>query len=209
MRAFIDGQNLFYAVREKFGYTYPNYDVRKLAEHVTQAEPDRVLARVHFYTGLHAQAEDAFWHGFWSRKILAMQHAGIQVFHRPLKYAEIKVPLPTGGSKILRRGREKGVDVRLALDLVGMARRREYDTAIVFSQDSDLEEAVKEVYEIRRELGTWLKVECAFPLGISAQRPRGLDATQWRPIDRATYDRCIDPTDYRPPRVPPAPPPQL
>lgn len=29
--AFIDGQNLFYAAKEAFGYTYPNYDPLKLA----------------------------------------------------------------------------------------------------------------------------------------------------------------------------------
>ncbi len=29
--AFIDGQNLFHAAREAFGYTYPNYDVMALA----------------------------------------------------------------------------------------------------------------------------------------------------------------------------------
>ena len=29
--AFIDGQNLFHAVREAFGYTYPTYDVPGLA----------------------------------------------------------------------------------------------------------------------------------------------------------------------------------
>jgi hypothetical protein len=28
--SFIDGQNLFYAAREAFGYTYPNYDVSAL-----------------------------------------------------------------------------------------------------------------------------------------------------------------------------------
>src|SRR3989441_2286562 len=31
---FVDGQNLFHAAREAFGYTYPNYDVRLLAERV-------------------------------------------------------------------------------------------------------------------------------------------------------------------------------
>ena len=31
---FIDGQNLFHAAREAFGYTYPNYNVRSLAERV-------------------------------------------------------------------------------------------------------------------------------------------------------------------------------
>ena len=28
---FIDGQNLFHAAREAFGYTYPNYNVHALA----------------------------------------------------------------------------------------------------------------------------------------------------------------------------------
>ena len=30
--AFVDGQNLFHAVLEAFGYTYPNYDVLALAK---------------------------------------------------------------------------------------------------------------------------------------------------------------------------------
>jgi hypothetical protein len=32
--AFIDGQNLFHAAPEAIGYTYPNYDVRVLADRV-------------------------------------------------------------------------------------------------------------------------------------------------------------------------------
>jgi hypothetical protein len=32
--AFIDGQNLFHNARNAFGYTYPNYDVQKLAQAV-------------------------------------------------------------------------------------------------------------------------------------------------------------------------------
>ena len=34
--AFVDGQNLFHAAREAFGYTYPNYDVRALSERICQ-----------------------------------------------------------------------------------------------------------------------------------------------------------------------------
>jgi len=30
--AFVDGQNLYHAVRESFGYTYPNYDVVALSQ---------------------------------------------------------------------------------------------------------------------------------------------------------------------------------
>ncbi len=53
--AFVDGQNLFHNVRSIFGYTYPNYDVQKLAEAVCVAR-GWTLARVQFYTGcLHPQ----------------------------------------------------------------------------------------------------------------------------------------------------------
>jgi len=31
---FVDGQNLYYSVREAFGYTHPNYDVLALARAV-------------------------------------------------------------------------------------------------------------------------------------------------------------------------------
>jgi hypothetical protein len=30
--AFVDGQNLYHAAREAFGYTYPNYNVKTLAQ---------------------------------------------------------------------------------------------------------------------------------------------------------------------------------
>jgi hypothetical protein len=39
---FIDGQNLYYAVRDSLGYVYPNYDVLALSE---AAEEVRVIAR--------------------------------------------------------------------------------------------------------------------------------------------------------------------
>lgn len=34
---FVDGQNLFHAVRESFGYTYPNYDVLALSSAICGA----------------------------------------------------------------------------------------------------------------------------------------------------------------------------
>jgi hypothetical protein len=41
--AFIDGQNLFYAAAKSFGYTFPNFDPRLLAEAVASRFPDWVL----------------------------------------------------------------------------------------------------------------------------------------------------------------------
>jgi hypothetical protein len=35
--AFVDGQNLFHAVKSAFGYTYPNYNVKGLAQSICAA----------------------------------------------------------------------------------------------------------------------------------------------------------------------------
>ena len=48
---FVDGQNLFHAAREAFGYTYPNYDVHALAERICAGRGWR-LTQARFYTGI-------------------------------------------------------------------------------------------------------------------------------------------------------------
>jgi hypothetical protein len=49
--AFVDGQNLYHAAREAFGYTYPNYDPAKLAEDVCKQQ-GWILGETRFYTGM-------------------------------------------------------------------------------------------------------------------------------------------------------------
>lgn len=61
---FIDGQNLFHAVREAFGYTYPNYDVQALARRLCDGRGWR-LVQARFYTGIPDVADNQFWHRFW------------------------------------------------------------------------------------------------------------------------------------------------
>lgn len=70
--AFIDGQNLFHAAREAFGYTYPNYDIRALARVVSERQGWN-LGQARFYTGIPDAADDPFWHSFWTNKLLFMQ----------------------------------------------------------------------------------------------------------------------------------------
>ncbi len=59
--AFVDGQNLFHAAREAFGYSYPNYDVLALS-HALCAEQDWKLVQARFYTGIPAPSDNMFWH---------------------------------------------------------------------------------------------------------------------------------------------------
>lgn len=195
--AFVDGQNLYHSAREAFGYTYPNYDIGKLAKAVCAAKGWQ-LNQTRFYTGVPDLRDNPFWHGFWSNKLLAMRRAGITVFSRALRYRNQRVELLNGSVHTFLVGEEKGVDVRIALDIIRMAHRAEYDAALVFSQDQDLSEAAEEIRVIAREQNRWIKVVSCYPVSPTIRNRRGIDKTDWFQIDRALYDSCTDPRDYRP-----------
>ncbi len=92
--------------------------------------------------------DDPFWNHFWTAKLAHMGRVGIQTFSRPLKYRNQTVRLPDGGVTTVLVGNEKGIDVRLALDIVAAARDDGYDVALIFSQDQDLSEVADEVRAI-------------------------------------------------------------
>jgi uncharacterized LabA/DUF88 family protein len=195
---FIDGQNLYHAARETFGYFFPNYDVLKLARRTCE-HSGWILSEVRFYTGFPDARDDAQWNKFWSKKLLAIHRQGVNVFSRPLRYRDKKIKL-TGGTMLTTRvGEEKGIDVRIAIDIIRLAHRNAYDVAVLFSQDQDLSEAAKEVRVISREQRRWIKMACAFPYAEGCPNPRGVNDTDWLQIDRTAYDECIDSFDYRGP----------
>jgi uncharacterized LabA/DUF88 family protein len=68
----------------------------------------------------------------------------VEVIHRPLRY-------DTSG-----QAREKGIDVAVAVDLVHLAMRRQFDALVLFSADTDLLPAI----ELIRSAG-WTHVEVA------------------------------------------------
>ena len=86
--------------------------------------------------------------------------------------------------------------------MVSLARKRQFDVAIVFSQDQDLYEVVQEIADISKEQDRWIKIACAFPSGPNASSTRGIDKTDWIEMDQQFYDQCLDPRDYRPARQP-------
>ena len=88
--------------------------------------------------------------------------------------------------------------MRIALDIVRFALDGLYDVALIFSQDQDLSEAVEDVKRISLLQDRWIQVASAFPVSPIVSKPRGINGTDWIKIERATYDACIDPNDYRP-----------
>lgn len=193
---YIDGQNLFNAVKEAFGYSFPNYDIKKLSQEVCNTN-NWVVDKIYFYTGLPDRSVDPGRYQFWTSKLAAMGSRGIKTFSRQLRYSNQRVVLSNGNTTTTLVGREKGIDIRLALDIVKGALNDEYDVAVIFSQDQDLTEAVEEVKSIARRTSKWVKLVCAFPYSPTLRNKRGINKTDWFKIDKTMYDLCIDQHNYR------------
>ena len=192
----VDGQNLYHLARIAWlfstsdpspPYAWPSYDIEKLANALVSKVSGRTLSQIRFYTGVpdpsvgHTQQ---FWHGFWSNKLRYLVSRGIYVYR----------------GRVNLGGQEKGVDVSLVLDLVSATYEQQYEVAIIVSQDGDFGPAVRLAKRIAMAQRRSLVFESAFPVGPGSSSARGVPGTTWVPIDKATYDSCHDPTDYRPRR---------
>jgi uncharacterized LabA/DUF88 family protein len=195
--AFFDGQNLFHHARAAFGGTYPDYSPLALAARICK-EHELALHEIRFYTGIPDATRDPFWNHFWSAKLLAMSRAGIKTFSRPLRYRKKTLQISDGIDYESEVAEEKGIDVRIALDVIRMARQNVLDVALVFSQDQDFSEVADELRVLAREQNRWIKIACAFPWSPTASNKLGIQKTDWIRIDQATYEACRDPRDYRP-----------
>jgi uncharacterized LabA/DUF88 family protein len=192
---FIDGQNLFHAVKDAFGYTYPNYDVKRLVETVCSSK-GLSIDKIFFYTGVPNADDDERWNTFWNAKLAAMGRVGINTFSRALRYRNQKVKLPDGSSFTTLVAQEKGIDVRIALDIVKFAREALYDVALVFSQDQDLSEVADEIKSISKYQKRWIKMACAYPVSPTYDNRQGINGTEWITVGRDTYNKCIDMKAY-------------
>jgi len=194
--AFFDGQNLFHAAKEAFGYKFPSFDPLLLAKAVA-TEQSWELVQVRFYTGVPDARDNELWHHFWSAKLAVMGTRGIYSYTRPLRYRNQTIKLPNGEDHTFLVGAEKGIDVRLALDIVRLGIEGAYDVALIFSQDQDLSEAADELRALSIKENRWIKTACAFPVSPTMGNKRGINKTDWIQIERSCFDTCLDPNDYR------------
>jgi NYN domain-containing protein len=194
--AFFDGQNLFHCAKSAFGHNFPNYDPVALTASLCSAQGWQP-AGVRFYTGVPDAQDKPFWNHFWMAKGAQMGREGAYVFTRSLRYRNKRIRLPDGTIHSFLDGDEKGIDIRIALDVISLAHKREYDVALLFCRDQDFSEVADEIRVIAQEQKRWIKIASAYPQS-PAFKVRGINHTDWIPIDRATYDACLDPRDYRP-----------
>ncbi len=187
---FFDCQNLFQSAKNAWGYSYPNFEPVKLSLTLLQSHPDWKLTGIHLYSGIHSAQRNPRWNRFWNNKFAfhRSQDSRVTVFTTPLHY---NTQIINGVSVDVAS--EKGVDIRIALDLVRMARLNQYDVAVLFSRDSDFREVALEIRSIAAEKNRWIKIASVFPDTYK----RGIDQTDWLPLSRQDYEACIDTNDYR------------
>ena len=196
---FIDYRNVYHRARASFGYdsdpdpnighTCPQKVGQLLCDLGLPNNPDRELNQVRVYKGMpdHRSGVDA--QSFAARQVAAWEKVPtVIVRSRPLDYFEVEKK-----GKTVWKSQEKGVDVMLALDLVDLARSDAFDTAVVFSADSDLLPALEQVVGLgyRVETATWVGS------GVSRGPLRipGCDLWNHR-LERLHFDQVCDNTDY-------------
>ncbi|MDE0578456.1 MAG: NYN domain-containing protein, partial [bacterium] len=196
---FIDYQNVYHRARASFGYDgdpdpnighiYPQKVGELLCDLGLPNDPYRELNEVRVYKGMpdHRSGVDA--QSFAARQIAAWENAPtVMVRYRPLDYFEVEKK-----GKTVWKSQEKGVDVMLALDLVDLAQSGVFDTAVVFSADSDLLPALEQVVDLGRrvETATWDGP------GINRGPLRIPECDLWNHrLNRSHFDQVCDSTDY-------------
>jgi len=135
-----------------------------------------VLTAVRYYTGIHDPIRRPAEHEAMTQRLERYRREGVETVAIPLRY-------DANG-----RAREKGVDVRLSLDLVRWGNKGLFDVAVVVSEDSDLDPAVRDVYALRDE-ERWIAVENALPWHSGGHSRWLPSARRKRLIDVAMFTR--------------------
>lgn len=188
---FIDYQNMYKRARGAFGWIESpghlgNFQPLVLARLLAAAE-DRDLSQVRVYTGVPAQERDKKGYEIMQRRTQAWKNAApelVDVHPRTMRYPP-------------REGREKGVDVELAVDFVALAIDGEYELGIVASADTDLIPAIELI--VSRFEGIRIETVAWAPLpGCEAPEPLDIPSggLTRRRLDKTQFDRVQDHTNF-------------
>lgn len=196
---FIDGQNFYLSAKRAFGLRYPDFDIPALGRHLSgrispEEGPDPVIR---FYIGMPISRFSPHWTNFWTNKLNAAQEAGVTVTTRDLRYLTETDPAAPGGVRVLS-AREKGIDLRIALDVMAAARRPDCGNILIVSRDQDFQEVIRDVELMCAFSGQRIGLWSAYPEVRNAPAlNRGVDGTREVRISWADYRGLRDPTDYR------------
>ena len=165
-----DGQNLFHMARHAFDGVPSRINPQALALLVCQKQ-GWVLAETRYYTGIHSSQENARLNAVVQTHLKKMDAVGVHTYSRVLHYHK-------------GIGREKGIDMRIALDAINIVHTKSADVILLFSQDQDFVELAEEIRTLNRIYGGSVKIASAFP---DAPTFRGIYKTDWLKYSKADY----------------------
>ena len=153
---FIDGSNFFHGCRQNLGRT----DVNLGAFAELLVGPARNLVRAYYYNCQLPPEEDEVKRQAQQRFFTAIQRT--PYFELRLgRLAKREVTCEACNDR-RQRYQEKGVDMRIGVDMLAGASKNLYEVAILVTGDGDLVEAVKAV----KDLGKHVEL-ATFPIGRS------------------------------------------
>jgi len=143
---FIDGNNFYFKLRElatqlNGKFHLMNFDFYGFAKNLVNTN---ILAGVHYYIG-------ALKHQRNNSKSTQM-YSDQQKLLAKLKTQGINTTLGHIIQHPDKSFHEKGVDVRLAVEMIRFARENKYDIAYLLSSDTDLVPAVEEVHAFGKKV---------------------------------------------------------
>ena len=143
---FIDGSNLYFKLRTLVPHKmdFIRYHYRELA--LSLLNRDERLSYIGYYVGAIRDTKRTKDH----EKTLELLKNQQKLFEQ-LRYQKIDI---VKGYLLERDGKyfEKGVDVRLAVDILAMAQGKKYDVGIVISSDTDLIPAIQAAQGHKRQI---------------------------------------------------------
>ena len=140
---FIDGSNFYFALKSTRGSA--NIDFAYLVRQIVG--PERELVRVYYYNAPVNREEVPDQYKSQQKFFAALQ--ALDFFEVKLGYLARR---PQSGAIV-----EKGVDVKLAVDMVALAAKNLYDVGVLISADGDFADAVQHVKDMGKH------VEVAYP----------------------------------------------
>lgn len=140
---YIDGSNLYYKLKELDIKNITYFQYGNLADYLARKSRDIVAKR--YYIGVvRAKGGD--------RKAVRMQEGQVRLFNHLRSKTEgfsVKKGYLMKNDGVFH---EKGVDVKIAVDLLVGAYENMYDTAILVSSDTDLIPAIQKIKHLGKEV---------------------------------------------------------
>ena len=173
---FIDGSNFYHCCKHSFGRT--DVDLGKFADWLVG--PSRQLVRTYYYNCPLPPDHPEDERDKQQKFLGALAHVPyLEVRLGRLSKKQATCP---NCQKPFQRFAEKGVDMRIGVDMLSLASKNLIDVAVLVSGDADLAEAVKAV----KELGKHVEL-AALPAGRSYELVQAADVV-----------KDIDPSDMQP-----------